>query len=654
MHRQYLTAHQVAEMLQLNVESIYELAKQGGIPGTKICGRWRFDGDEIHEWFRTSRRKGNGSAGTALVLALMLVLPAGSALAHTISGRVFEDVDFTGTPTGWDGGGSDVGLPDVDVELYTSGDGYLASATTDGSGQYSFTGVSNGSYKVRVRSATIGDDPGGPDETEPASGFDSCAGSSCALPLPEMTWGNGPLIGGQDATVDDTTVGNNAGPGDTWTAVNVSGADVPGVDMGFSYELIVNTVDDNVGLARSRQGSFRQFLKNVNASGGTYHSRFAIPQSDPGYTASPEHFTIQQAAIFNSFTWLTNPVILDGTTQAEYVDAPIVELRGLGVGSTSGLVLESGAAGSVVRGFVINNNGVFGISVGGDDIVVAGNYIGTDVTGTLDEGNDNHGILVNADDCTIGGLSVADRNVISGNGNSGVEVNSASRSILIGNYIGTDKDGLNPLGNDTRGIGVRRGSTIGGSDPGARNVISANGGHGIEITAGSSVIRGNYIGIDAGGTTGLGNSLRGVNISGASNNTIGGLVPAARNVISANGDEGVMITGSGTTGNLVVGNYIGTDESAFGSRTRRPMRKGFWRCWPRIENAPEWGHLPIDGSIKMAIMAKSGSPLSAAFGQPAPARPTMNMRCSDPGPFLSTGQAPDDALRLPGSPSGLF
>ena len=51
----YLTAHQVAEMLQLNVESIYDLAGKGGIPASKICGRWRFEAGEIHEWFKQQR-----------------------------------------------------------------------------------------------------------------------------------------------------------------------------------------------------------------------------------------------------------------------------------------------------------------------------------------------------------------------------------------------------------------------------------------------------------------------------------------------------------------------------------------------------------------------------------------------------------------------
>ncbi len=55
MQHQYLTARQVAEMLQLNVESIYDLAGKGEIPATKICGRWRFDASEVDDWFRAQR-----------------------------------------------------------------------------------------------------------------------------------------------------------------------------------------------------------------------------------------------------------------------------------------------------------------------------------------------------------------------------------------------------------------------------------------------------------------------------------------------------------------------------------------------------------------------------------------------------------------------
>ena len=70
---------------------------------------------------------------------------------------MFEDADFAGTASDYDVGTNDLALPNVDVELYTSADIYVASAGTNGSGVYSFADVVNGDYKLRVRSATLGD-----------------------------------------------------------------------------------------------------------------------------------------------------------------------------------------------------------------------------------------------------------------------------------------------------------------------------------------------------------------------------------------------------------------------------------------------------------------------------------------------------------------
>jgi len=476
----------------------------------------------------------------------------------SISGTVFEDVDFAGTATDWDNGVTDVGLQNVDVELYDAGDdSFIATAATGAGGVYTFPNLSDGTYKVRVRSATIGDDPGGPDETAPAAGFDSCVGGgTCPAPLAEMTWGNtSAQIGGQDETVDDTATGDDAGPGDTWATVTVSGSNVTGANFGFSYELIVNTTDDTVGLARSQQGCFRQFLKNANAITGALKSYFAIPQTDPGYTASPEHFTIQADSPTASFTWIKNPVDLDGTTQPEHVDTPVIELKGAAGSLANGLQLQSGATASSVRGFAINDFGVFGLNIAANDVTVAGNFIGTDVTGTIDAGNGNHGILMNGNDSTIGGLVDADRNVISANGNSGIELNSGSRATIQGNYIGTDKDGANPLGNDVRGIGVRQQTTIGGAAPEERNVISSNGGPGIDVSGsgGATVILGNYIGTDKDGLGDLGNTGPGVQIS-TGWVTVGGTANGEDNLI-ANNATGITITGVGV-GNTIVRNRI--------------------------------------------------------------------------------------------------
>ena len=73
-----------------------------------------------------------------------------------------------------------------------------------------------------------------------------------------------------------------------------------------------------------------------------------------------------------------------------------------------------------------------------------------------------------------------------------------------------------------------------------------------------NIVAGNLIGSDQTGFKDLGNSAEGVLISGASNNTIGGSLAAAQNLISAN-HWGISLDGAGATGNLIQRNYIGTD-----------------------------------------------------------------------------------------------
>ena len=204
---------------------------------------------------------------------------------QSISGRIFEDADFSGTASDYDGGTNDAALANVDVELYDNADAYIRSTTTDGSGNYTLV-APNGTYKVRVRSATIGDS-----NTLPDGGFNAVCGitdpvSGVACAVAEQTWANGAAAyGGQSATADDTATDNDAGPGDTWVSVAVSGADVANVNFGFAYNLIVNT--NNSG-----QGSLDNFIDNANAIGsanGTTanSSEFRIPVADLNRPGSP-------------------------------------------------------------------------------------------------------------------------------------------------------------------------------------------------------------------------------------------------------------------------------------------------------------------------------------------------------------------------------
>ena len=89
--------------------------------------------------------------------------------------------------------------------------------------------------------------------------------------------------------------------------------------------------------------------------------------------------------------------------------------------------------------------------------------------------------------------------------------------------------------------------------------VTRFGGNGISITAGNaSSVQCSYVGLSTDGSTAKGNLGNGIYIVGSSNNTIGG-AGAARNIISGNGGEGIRIDDGAATGNVVQGNYIGTN-----------------------------------------------------------------------------------------------
>src|SRR5207302_622883 len=87
---------------------------------------------------------------------------------------------------------------------------------------------------------------------------------------------------------------------------------------------------------------------------------------------------------------------------------------------------------------------------------VEGNFIGTDVSGTEAVTNVGHGIDIPAgNNHVIGGLTPATRNIISGNTFTGIRVAELSGISIQGNFIGTQRDGLSPLGNGRNGVGTR-------------------------------------------------------------------------------------------------------------------------------------------------------------------------------------------------------
>ncbi|MBT8398185.1 MAG: CSLREA domain-containing protein [Gemmatimonadetes bacterium] len=327
---------------------------------------------------------------------------------------------------------------------------------------------------------------------------------------------------------------------------------LPGVSAQTTFT--VNATDDlDDGTCDAGHCSLREAItaSNLDPVGGIIH--FSIPGAGP--------HTIQPLAALPA---LEDDVIIDGTSEPDFAGTPVIELDGSLAGGAHGLDIVGSQ--NLVRGLVINRFAWNGISINTDCTfnAIEGNYIGTDVTGTLDFGNGDAGVLIGqASDNTVGGATAAARNLISGNreGVTIVDV-SATGNLVVGNYIGTDVTGILAIPNDTGVLLLAPDNTIGGTAAGSGNLISGNTGHGINLgppNATGNLIAGNYIGVDATGTMPLGNDI-GVWVDNVADNIIGGTSAGARNLISGN-REGITFWDQGATGNLVQGNYVGTNAT---------------------------------------------------------------------------------------------
>jgi len=233
-------------------------------------------------------------------------------------------------------------------------------------------------------------------------------------------------------------------------------------------------------------------------------------------------------------------------------------LDGINIGQSENITIGGSNAGdgNIISG---NQNGLVSVS-GNSTISILGNLIGTDYTGNKAIPNNSNGIYVNyTAGIIIGSLSTGTGNVISGNLGSGIFLDAGANFATIqNNNIGVSLSG-SLLSNAADGITLRPGGGgEGGGDPSLidNNIISGNGQMGIDYqtTSGSAIIiSNNYIGTNKAYAS-IGNKLQGVMISGNNGTTV-----ISANVIGNNGGQGVLLINSND--NQISGNYIGTNAS---------------------------------------------------------------------------------------------
>jgi hypothetical protein len=240
-------------------------------------------------------------------------------------------------------------------------------------------------------------------------------------------------------------------------------------------------------------------------------------------------------------------------------------------GNATGVYVR-GSSGSIVGGTtdadrnVISGNGTgilisgsfVGIEFPSNNAVIKGNYIGTDVTGTVDLGNLD-GITVGpyAHGNTIGG-SILDRNIIAGNTNRNIRIEdtTATHTTISRNYIGLDADGTPGVITNGAGVSIGLGSTS--NTIGPRNVISGNT-DGVRIAdtgTNSNVVKANFIGTAPDGMNTIPNTNGVIITDGARSNMIGGVAATDGNVIRGNSAKGVQVIGLNTLWNSIRSNAI--------------------------------------------------------------------------------------------------
>ncbi|MEE9597348.1 MAG: choice-of-anchor Q domain-containing protein, partial [Acidiferrobacterales bacterium] len=560
---------------------------------------------------RTTRTDGGADFGT---VDMGYHYPNGTPV-YGITGTVFEDINYGGgdgrtfaaadtsaQASGWAAGAVGSG-PNVRVELYQEQAGNyikVADTTTDAAGAYTFGGVFDDTYRVRVVNDTVLSNRGSNGTGNP--------------PLAVQTFRNdpdsgGPMInevGGASPNSQDAGTQANGADLSTITAqsvteIVVSGANVTNVSFGFNFDTIVNDNDAN-------QGSLRQFILNSNElrnvdldqednpsgvgavtkNAGDEHSIFMILVAELQATIDGGGGTVMLIQPGTAYVPISDTnTAVDGSTQTAYT------------GDTNSAVAETTTGPEVILDFQTTVSGP-GLRLNGDSAIV--NFVGIFNVAAGGSGNDGAGIHINgANDSIIrnstiasvnnygmrstGGsnnLQVLDNvsrdNALGSPSNDGINLTDATNAIVRGNeFVGNLGFGIdiqnggsghliennlvknNGSGGTTQDGGIGTRAPVGGGSGIIirNNTVTGSTGDGIVVTT-------LYTGIQISQNSIFGNGGLGIDLTDTANDQGDGVTandPADADPGGNNLQNYPVLTSAGSTATTTVSGYLNSTPS---------------------------------------------------------------------------------------------
>lgn len=406
-----------------------------------------------------------------------------TATCKSVSGKVFEDVNYGGGVGRAISASGTKGTLSTLLELYDHNGRFIENTATDSTGSYTFPTLLPGNYYTRVVSSSVNSTRSGTNGTELGITTYRTDG---VTPTINQVGGRNPSTPDADthdmeATLNTSTfqfIGGalNGKQAQVVQPITLAATNLSNVNFGFNFDTVTNTND-------SGAGSLRQFLINANLLGGDAtlaqvgrtagkeNAILELSTSDPNYTTGYWSIPLQSA-----LPGITAPIVLDASLPPGSNSNPILELKGTNAGSgANGLTLGAGSNASTIRKLAITGFAGSGIYIDSSNHnSLLANHIGITPSG-ITRTNTGSGIRINAASSNkIGGINDGEGNLITNNGGSGIAITDSGsifNSILGNSIYANTKLGIDLIGGTENSFGVTA-NDAGDVDSGPNSLIN--------------------------------------------------------------------------------------------------------------------------------------------------------------------------------------